>query len=209
VFDKELRSKRTTEHLEDLKSEFLGIIQRIKEATKDDDFPAIESGLCSWCAFQEYCKIKKHLIKTKQLPLNKYMKEEGVALANKYAELKAKEQEFKAWFEDEYTQLAQALVAYAKKEGIEYIYGSDKRVRVAVKEALKFPSSGSKERQELEEILKKDGFWDDVSTLNIWGLASKLEKHEYPEELEQILKKYATPEETTRITLGKIKERDS
>ncbi|MFH0860074.1 MAG: PD-(D/E)XK nuclease family protein [Candidatus Altiarchaeota archaeon] len=206
VFDKELRSKRTSQHLEDLKTEFLGIIQSIEQATTDDNFPAIESGLCAWCAFQEYCKIKKHQVKTRQLPLNKYMAEEGVVLANKYAELKVREQEFKAWFEEEYAQLAEALVAYAKKEGVEYIYGSDKRVRVAVKEALKFPAANTKERQKLEEILKKDGFWDDVSTLNIMGLAGKLEKHEFPQELEEILRKYATPEETTRLTLSKIKD---
>jgi len=208
VFDKELRSKRTSEDLESLKGEFIGIIHQIEQATEEDDFPARESGLCPWCAFQEYCKIKKHQVKTRQMPLNKYMKEEGVVLANKYAELKAKEQEFKAWFEDEYCQLAEALVAYAKKEGAEYIYGSDKRVRVAIKESLKFPSTNTKERTELEEILKKDDFWDELSTLNIWGLASKLEKHEFPQELEKILKKYATTEETTRLTLSKIKEND-
>ena len=61
---------------------------------------------------------------------------------------------------------------------------------------------------DVKEILKKDGFWDEVSTLNIWGLANKLEKHEFPQELEEILKKYASTEETTRLTLSKIKEND-
>ncbi|VVB54963.1 PD-(D/E)XK nuclease superfamily protein [uncultured archaeon] len=208
VFDKEIRSKRTSQHLEDLKQEFLNVIKRIEEAEAKDDYPAIESGLCSWCAYQEHCKLKKHQVKTKQLPLNKYMTEEGVVLANKYSELKAKEKEFTDWFEGEYNQLAEALIAYAKKEGVEFIYGTDKRVRVAIKEALKFPAAETPERQKLEEILKKDGFWEDVSTLNIRGLEKKIQEHEFPSQLEKILKKYATTEETTRLTLSKIKEND-
>jgi putative RecB family exonuclease len=208
VFDKELRSKRTSQHLEELKKEFLTAIRRIEQATEKDDFPAVESGLCAWCAFQEHCKLKKHQVKTRQMPLNKYMKEEGVVLANKYAELKEREKEFKTWFDCEYGQLSEALAAYAKKEGVEYIYGTDKRVRVAVREMLKFPAANSKERQELEEMLKKDGFWNDVSTLNIWSLENKIQNHEFPMELEKILKKYAATEETARLTLSRIKENE-
>lgn len=158
VFDKELRSKRTSQHLEGLKQDFLGIIRRIEDAEADDDYQPNESGLCGWCMYQEHCKLKKHQAKTRQLPLNKYMKEEGVVLANKYAELKAKEAEFRSWYDSEYEELADALVAYAKKEGAEFIYGTDKRVRVSIREILKFPAANSEEREKLEKFLKEEDF---------------------------------------------------
>lgn len=206
VFDKEIRSKRTSQHLDELRKQLLEVIKRIEKATEEDYFPANESGLCAWCAFQEHCGIKKHQIKTRQMPLNKYMKEEGIVLANKYANLKAREKEFKTWFERECSQLAEALAAYAKKEGVEYVYGTDKRVRVAIKESLKFPAANTKEREKLEEILKTDGFWEEVSTLNVYSLEKKITNHELPQKLEEILKKHATKQETTRLSLSKIKE---
>jgi len=206
VFDKEIRSKRSKTHLKELQDELIGLIGDIEKATKEDDFPAKESGLCGWCEFQDYCPLKKHQAKTRQMPLNKYLKEDGVVLANKYTELKSKEAEFKNWFDEEYEQLREALVTYAKKEGVEYIYGTDKRVSVKLAEAFRFPKAGSTEREQLEKAIKEKGFWDDVSSLNTRALDKGLREHEFKQKLEKIIQKYAEKEETTTIRLGKIKE---
>ena len=206
VFDKEIKSKRSKTHLEELQQDLLGLIHKIEKATDIDDFPAIESGLCGWCEYQEHCKLKKHQVKTRQMPLNKYLKEDGVVLANKYTELKAKEAEFKQWYATEYEQLSEALIAYAKKEGVEFLYGTDKRVSVKVAEAFRFPKSGSKEREELERIIKDKGFWDDVSTLNTRVLDKGLKEHEFNQKLNKIIIEYAKKEETTTIRLTKIKK---
>jgi putative RecB family exonuclease len=202
MFDKEIRSKRTHEHLSQLKQELLEVIKQIEKAVAEDDFPAVESGLCGWCAYQDHCKLKKHQVRTKQLPLNKYLEEEGVVLANKYAELKAKEKEFSDWYEKECSLLTEALIAYSKKEGVEYVYGTDKRVGIKFGEAFRFPETGTEERTKLETYLKERGLWETYSILNTRALDKALKDGE----TDPKIKKYAKKEEINRITLGKVKE---
>ncbi len=59
AFDKEMRSARTPEALEALKTEIMRLIDRV-EATSV--FAPHESALCDWCPYWDLCPAKKHLV---------------------------------------------------------------------------------------------------------------------------------------------------
>lgn len=50
-----LRSQRTPEALEGLRRETLALIDRVEEAARREEFPAVRSRLCSWCDFRTLC----------------------------------------------------------------------------------------------------------------------------------------------------------
>ena len=50
--NKEMKSRRTIEELEQLKKEIIGLINRVETTT---NFPPKPSCLCKWCEFRKYC----------------------------------------------------------------------------------------------------------------------------------------------------------
>jgi RecB family exonuclease len=59
-FGTELRSTRTKKQLKKLEAEYKELIDEIDNAKT---FPANESILCNWCAYQKYCPAKKQTTK--------------------------------------------------------------------------------------------------------------------------------------------------
>ena len=52
--NKEMKSKRTIEELENLKKEIIELIDKIESS---ENFPANPSCLCKWCEFRKYCYV--------------------------------------------------------------------------------------------------------------------------------------------------------
>ncbi|MEK6527322.1 MAG: PD-(D/E)XK nuclease family protein, partial [Nitrospirota bacterium] len=175
VFDKDFTSARTDAQIRDLKKEVVSLIKTIEKDTK---FKPNESILCDWCGFPEYCPAKKHDIKVQELPANKYLKETGVSLVNKFASIKAKMKELKeqeAELEEQIALISEAAIEYAQKESITNITGSDFMLKVLEKTGLAFPCSGEEGREELEKYVKRAGIWEEVSGLNTTRLAKMIE----------------------------------
>ena len=59
-FDEIIRSKRTSEQLEELKATTCATIDEILLAIQADDFAPSESALCGWCAYQNLCPLFTH-----------------------------------------------------------------------------------------------------------------------------------------------------
>ena len=59
-FDEIIRSKRTSEQLEELKATTCAMIDEILLAIQADDFAPSESALCGWCAYQNLCPLFTH-----------------------------------------------------------------------------------------------------------------------------------------------------
>src|SRR4030042_3850393 len=205
IFDKEFTSTRSYAQLKDLRKEVVSIIKNIE---KDKKFEPEESNLCDWCEYPEYCPAKKHEIKVQDLPPNKYLKEKGVSLVNKYATLKA---QFKALrdqeaaLQEELALIADAAVDYAKREGITNIIGSDCILKVIEETVHSFPKSGEEGRAELEKCIKKAGIWEEVSGLNLARLANLIENMELDTKNRNRLMKFA--EEVEEINVRLVKKR--
>ncbi|MDP3112987.1 MAG: hypothetical protein Q8M71_12865, partial [Thermodesulfovibrionales bacterium] len=206
VFDKEFTSTRTDAQIRDLKKEVVSLIKTIE---KDTAFKPNESNLCDWCDFPEFCPAKKHEYKVQELPPNKYLKEKGVTLVNKYATLKAdikalKEQE--QAIQEQLDLIEDAAITYAKKEGVSQITGSDFALKITEEEVLSFPKSGEEGREDLEMYVKKAGIWEEVSGLNVTRLAKILEDENLDSRIRKQLLKFAEEVEETNVRLVKKKK---
>ena len=195
AFDKELRSVRSADQLEELKRETMELIRSIEG---ESAFRARESALCSWCAYQEYCPAKKHLFRTGGLSRNEYLDEPGVRLVNKYAELDGK----KADLDLEIRKVKDALIAYARKHEIEVVKGSDHRVLVRFYKGLSFPKWEEPGRQELEDLVRASGLWERVSVMSPVSLAKLVERGELDGELARKIAAMGKEEERPWVKLS-------
>jgi len=203
LFDQELTSVRSEQQLAELKQQIVGLIKKIEKDTK---YEPQESSLCDWCEYQQLCPAKKHLFKVADLPPNKYLKDKGVSLVNKYAALKEeikslREQEQK--LQNELDLVSQAAVEYAQKEEITSIDGSDFILKIRQDTDLDFPLAKDEDREEFEKAVKKAGIWDSVSTLNLPRLKKLIEEEEISPAVAKKILEFAETKNKVSVRLTK------
>ena len=201
AFDKELVSSRSEEAISKLVEDTIRTIDEI-EAT--DHFTPRESGLCDWCEYHDLCPLRKHFVKVEALPANEYLNEPGVVLVNKYAQLREEASEIG----EEMDKVKEAILDYARREEVEVIKGSDRKVRVKFDEKLKFPGKSEIERRELDDAIKQAGMWMEVSQLDTTSLNRVIENSLWSEELINQVLKYGRIEETSAVYLSKLKDEE-
>lgn len=199
VFDRELVSSRSGEAISNLVEETIKVIDEIEFA---EAFPPRESGLCDWCEYPDLCPMRKHFYTVEALPVNEYLNEPGVVLVNKYAELKEKASEI----DEEMEKVKEAILEYARKEQVELIKGSDRKVRVRFDKKLKFPGKSEAERQDLDKAIKAAGKWLEVSQLDTTALTRVIEQSLWDKDLIGEVMKYGRIEETSSVYLSKLKD---
>jgi putative RecB family exonuclease len=202
-FDTEIHSSRTPEQLHQLRQATLELIRRIET---DKQFLPKEGPLCDWCDYQGFCPKRKHLIAVENLPLNEYLNEEGVALVNKYVELKERRRLLDEEIDVELAKVEEALYTFAQREELEAIFGSDHVAKIKIEMKEKYPLKGEPSRKGLDEIIKNAGKWMEVSDLNPWMLARVIGRGGWPPSLVKKIKEFSTLEESRSITLSKLRE---
>jgi len=202
AFDRELRSTRSPSQLAKLKEQTLEQIRRIEAS---DDFPPVESPLCYWCLYPDLCPFMKHLARLTAIPSNKYSTEEGYQLVNLYTELVAEKRRIKAELE----KLKEAIIAYASREGVEIIRGKNNKLRVKIYHRAKFPGrDDAQQRKALEDLLKQEGKWMEVSDLSTSALANAVKEGNWSPELVEKIKSYQRTEEDHKIISIKSDEEE-
>jgi putative RecB family exonuclease len=201
AFDKEIDSTRTDKELELLKKETIALIDKIESEEK---FEANTSFLCDWCEYRPVCKVWVHLYKIREMPESKYLGDPGVKLVNRYAELKEKKKKFVNQVDAELDEIEKALFSFAKKEGVDVVFGSKNKIRIKEIETLKFPSKSSKERMKLEKLLKENGIWDGVDQLDTAALNKLLTDKELDEKLIREINKFIKLEKSKRVYMSKV-----
>ncbi|MGB4703526.1 MAG: hypothetical protein WBI18_00410, partial [Candidatus Saccharicenans sp.] len=202
AFDLEIISVRSAEDLEELKRRIIEVIDQIESAWETGNFPPRESELCHWCSFQEYCPLKKHQVRLEELPVNEYLNEEGVVLVNKYIEYANRKKEI----ESELEKLKEAIIAYAEKNGVSRVYGSDFYLTLKKQERFQFPGAGEKERLILENIIKEAGLWERFSALDRYALEKALRSGQVAPDLREKLLAFVRKETQTFLYPGKIEK---
>ena len=201
AFDRELVSSRSERTIARLVAETTSLIDEMESA---EDFPPRETGLCDWCEYPDLCPMKKHFFKVEALPVNEYLNEPGVALVNKYAELKEKASEIG----EEMAKVKEAILEYAKREQVEVIKGSDRKARVKFDKKLKFPGKNEAERQQLDDAIVEAGKWMEVSQLDTTSLVHVIEDSLWDEDLIAEVIQYGRIEEVTSVYLSKLKDEE-
>jgi putative RecB family exonuclease len=200
AFDKEVDSTRTNEELEALKKDVISLIEKIES---DEKFEAKPSLLCDWCEFKPICRQWSHLYVIKEKPENEYLNDPGVKLVDRYAELKAKEKQLTLDIYAELEKIEEALLAFAEKENIDVVFGSNHKIRIKESERYSFPSKGSKDRQQLIQILKKLGKWDEVIQLDTSILNKIILEKQWDGELLNDIKEYSKRDVSKRLYISK------
>jgi len=168
LFNKRIESSRTREKLAELEK---AMILKVKEIEACTDYPPKKSALCDWCGFQDICPDWKHPEAMKKLPENEYLKDEGVVLVARYAELEEKKKELKKEIEDleaEEAKVEEAAFTFAKKNGVRVIDGQGFQLTVSEKEETCAPMKKEDEARwtALRDLLISEGKYQDVSTVN-------------------------------------------
>jgi putative RecB family exonuclease len=202
-FDKEVRLSRSDEELIVLKQETIRLIDTIEAETV---YPARPGGLCEWCEYQSCCGQWAHLFTVREKPANEYMKDAGVVLVNRYAELKSKQKLFNNDVDSELAKLEEALVAFAEKEQVECVFGTKNKVRITESERYVFPAKDSTERRQLEDLIKRMGVWAEVDQLDTSALGRLIQEKRCTKEFLDVVKKYVELEKKKRLWLSKMKE---
>jgi len=197
AFDRELVSYRTPEAISRLIRSTKGLIDEIEAA---EDFPPRESALCDWCEYGDLCPMRRHMYTVEALPVNEYLNEPGVALVNKYAALKDEAKKI----DEEIQKVREAILEYARKEGVEVIKGSDHKVRVKFEDKLRFPGKNEAERQELDNTIIEAGKWAEVSQLDTTKLTDVIESGLWSKGLIDKVMKYGRIETTDSVRISKL-----
>ena len=203
AFDKEIDSTRTDKELEELKQNTIQLIDRIESEEK---YPTNSSKLCDWCEYKPICKEWSHLYKLEGKPANEYLNDDGVKLVNRYAELQNKKKQIKLDLYVEIEKLEEAIIHYAEKESIDVVFGSNNKIKIKATQRYSCPSKHSREREQLEQILRENGKWEEVAQLDTTAINKIIQERMWDNEILDILKDYVKFEESKRLYLSKIKK---
>ena len=212
-FDQVIRSTRTKEQLEALRQETLSLIVDIESRVRDESvFPTHESKLCNYCEYQAICPVRKHLVAVKQLHKNKFLKEPGVKLVDRWNELKGKQAELNSVIEElesEIDEIREALLALAERRGMTAVVGSEKEVTIVREQKVLFPRKGQEpdEAVELESRLRRSPWWEQVSSLDRNALVALWkERKTQAAKLRKLLEEFAWTEDQTTMRLRNRRE---
>jgi putative RecB family exonuclease len=197
VFGRELRLKRERHELEEVAAAAVEVVRRIESSR---DFPPRESELCEWCEMQEHCPRRKHLFMTASMPVRELGMDRGIQLVDQYVEWQAKKKEA----EERIEQLRGELLEFADFHGVDNIRGSFKVLSIRREMRPKLPPPGSAEREAVEEALKREGVWEEVSVLSAHKLASLLSGGSLEEDTRSRLQEALSFEESPSMRLKNL-----
>jgi len=203
-FDRELRSKKDKVALEMLKER---IVTKIREIEAAKSFEPKESALCNWCTYQDLCPSKKHAFKVADLQPDAFIEEGGVSLVNRFIEIKNQNKELK----NEEENLKEAIFEYATREGINVINGSEYMLRVKVSKKPEYPSKSRDEERynELVNLLKSSGIWEEVSVFISNKLVKVLDANQIDDRVTNSIKSFEEVVESKRIYPSRLKDDES
>jgi len=205
AFDKEIRSKRTEEELDELKKDTIDLIKKI-EATRE--FVPNENILCGWCYYKDICPLFKHQYMVGNLPANKYLKDSGVKLVNEFAKLDDKKKNFQEKIkeiDEELEKIKEAVIQYAGNIGLEVVIGSDHQLKISSSEKIKVPGKGTKERDSLIELLSQLNRLEEVSAFDAAELKRVIKEEKWDSAILDEIKKLVEIETVRSVRLSKRK----
>jgi putative RecB family exonuclease len=194
AFDKEIRSERSDEQLEALKKE---VIEAIKQIESTTEFNPKESTLCQWCDYMGLCPRFSHLAEVEKKEPEQFLADDGVKMVNEYAVLKAKEDEVHKRLEE----LKDKIFLFGEQKKVERVYGSDAAVTIWKKECLKFICREDPKYAELVALIKKQGLWEEFSSLDKYKLEKEFESCDIDFEKMKEMAKYASKETIKKLYL--------
>src|SRR3989339_796664 len=174
AFNKDAVSERTDEQLKKLQDDAVDLINQIKKAEEEKNFPTNVTGLCSYCGFKSECPSFKHQAELELIEdVKEFKEDDGVKLVDEFSEIKLKKKEL----EDREDVLKKELIEFAKQKNLNVVYGSNMKCGVKEFDKIVLPE----DKAELIKLMKEKGVWDEVSMINFMGFQSKVLKGQLDE----------------------------
>jgi len=204
--DREIRSYRTSEQLEDLKRQVIELIEEIEERTRRNELPPRESMLCDWCEFYAICPAKRHLVVTRELSAEQFSADQGVMLADRYIDAKRKADAAKADLET----AKQLILDFADQQKITTVRGHDAKVRITrlVKERLPTQSKDPDALARLETVVRASGKWEHVSRLWDKKLRDALQTNMFEPATKEQINSLLIRSTETRVSASRLSPRE-
>lgn len=185
AFDTEVRSKRTPEQLEGLRTETLAAVLDIEHA---EEFPTKVCSLCGWCEYRGSCPAWTQVDAVAAVPREQRAEVPLASLVDEY--MAASDVASEA--AEERDRLRDAIVARSADEELDRVAGTDYVVRVFRYDSLRLPESRDPRRAELESALRASGLWERFAQVNGFALSKAMEAGGLPEELVAEVLRYVT-----------------
>lgn len=196
AFDKDAISERTEEQLQKLQENVVDLINQIKKAEEEKNFPTNITGLCNYCVYKSMCPSFKHQVEIEEKPIKEFKDDEGVQFVDEFSEIKNKLKEL----QDKQDELKKNLVEFAKQKGVDIVYGSNMKCSVKEFDKLVMPEGENKDK--FIQLMKDKGIYEDCSMVCYPRLQSKVLK----DDIDKELKKMCQIEKDFRLSLSKRKD---
>jgi len=197
AFDHEVRSTRTPEELAALREGILAAVRRIESQT---DYPTRTSRLCDWCDYRPSCPAWRHLTGSESSPEQIAAVADGATLVDEYTAVSAELSVLKARQES----LRDAIAAFAAREGVDRVFGSEAAVKVYRFPCVTLPDAKDPRRGALDAEVRAMGLWDRFSSLSSYQLSRALADGVLTPEDSSRLEPYVTRSEGVKLYPGKL-----
>jgi putative RecB family exonuclease len=148
----------------------------------------------------------------KDLPVNEYLKDNGVQLVNKFTKLATEKKSYQAKIkelEEKLEQIKEAVIQYASQLGVAVVTGSDHQLKIRSSEKIIIPDKGTKEREYLIELLKQLNKLEEVLTFDTTELKKAIKEEKWEPGILEEIKKLVEIEIVKSVSLLKLKSKDS
>ncbi len=205
--DKEVRSYRTPEQLEELKAATVALIDQITETTRRYDFPPHETMLCDWCEYYAICPAKRHLVVTRELSAEEFSADQGVVLADKFIAVKTELDAAKTNVD----QIKQLVLEFAKQHDVTTLRGHDRKLKITTSARDRLPSQqrDPEALAQLESVVLGSGKWDKVSKLADKKLRDALQTDLFDPATKQQIDSLIVRTKETQVRISRLSPRET
>jgi DNA-binding protein YbaB len=142
----------------------------------------------------------------RDLPVNEYLKDNGVQLVNKFTllanEKKSYQEKIKE-LEEKLEQIKEVVIQYAAQLGVVVVTGSDYQLKIRSNEKILVPDKGTKERESLIKLLRQLNRLEEVSSFNVAELKKVIKEKKWDSAILDEVKKFVEIETIKSVSLSK------
>lgn len=196
---KALSLRKSAEDLGAIQASVRSLVAQIEATT---EFETRTSALCNWCDYQAICPAQKHLLMVEKLPVEEFLKEDGVKLVDEFLRVEQAYNEAKVKLDE----LRQRIFDYGIQQNVSLLRGSSQRIRIwSKKDAVKLVGKDENPSAPpaIRKILEKHGLWNQFATLSSWELGKAIEAGSLPPAVMQELAPYIKKTHVWRLYPGK------
>ncbi len=196
---REVRLPATKKRMENARKWAISVIRQIERRIKyREAFEPQESVLCNWCEFQPVCPAKNPQ-PPKATPKRHEALTEGAALVDKWEKLEAQ----RKILENEIEEAKERLRELAEACELDSFEGAAKTALVRHEEYLAAPRIDSGNRAPLEELLRREGLWDEFSELKLSALNKAFLTGCFDDRLQKRIEKLLDRRDEWKVNLKK------